>query len=111
MNNFTFENKLILDYFEGNGEPPVDILLYLHEHPLVRPNFVMQLETQILEATDKLNMLGPNSSPVKELIDIAIKMGQLLPLIRDRENAIKTLEQFKRSFLLCKKLGVSIKPA
>jgi hypothetical protein len=102
--DFTFKNELINKYFEGdNSYIPVSELIYLHEHPLIRQSFLVELERMINETSEymvKRNMKGP---VVQKFIDATKSLGAELPTI-NQQNAPKILEQLRKIYKLCKNL-------
>lgn len=104
--DFTFNNTNINAFFETGLNPPVSELIYLHTHPLVRPNFILQLEDQVLRLSEK-RIPGKASN---ELSRIAISLGTLLMNIYDEQASKEILNEFRKSFILCNSLGVAIKP-
>lgn len=107
MLDLTFDNRIISSYFETGDNPPVSELLYLHRHPLHRPNFIMQLERQISEVGKEIVSKNIKGKVVTDLENIAIKIGTSLPLTNE-QNAVVILEEFRKSYLLGKTLGITI---
>lgn len=105
--DFTFSNEKIRDFFYGEGEPPISEMIYLHNHPLVRPNFM----TQIHEKTDKAgeiimakNLKGPI---LDRLADLAIKIGSPLPEV-DNVSAAIILNHLKSLLKLCDDITATV---
>ncbi len=109
--DFTFNNTNIKAFFDTGENPPVSEFLYLHSHPLVRPNFILQLEDQILRLNDRA-LQGKNVSTrvIDELVAISIEIGSKVTSIYKEETAKEILSAFRRSYLLCNSLGILIKP-
>lgn len=103
--NFTLDNLVILEFFEGSASPPISELLYVHERPLLRPNFLTQIDDMVNEASILLEKKGvsKNGSTHRKLADIAIKLGSQLPNLT-RTNATVVLETLKDLYILCKKI-------
>ena len=78
--DFTLGNPAIRDYFTGRSEaPPVSEAIYLHTHPLVRPNFLTEIMDYIDEQGCKMASRGMETrAPVNELIQIVCEMGELM---------------------------------
>jgi hypothetical protein len=102
--DFTFNNTNIKSFFEGNtADAPVAELIYLHAHPLIKPNFIIQLEQMILDAGQVLKARRMQGRPVEELISIALDIGQSLPDITS-DNATKILVRMRDAYVLCNNL-------
>lgn len=102
--DLTFENQLIKNYFEGdNSYVPSRELIWLHEHPQVRPNFLTELEELVLDVgkiMKKYNLAGHH---IEKLMDIAIRIGQRLPIITD-ETAPEILHAMREAYKICNDL-------
>ena len=110
--DFTFNNTNIKAFFDTGENPPIAEFLYLHNHPLIRPNFILQLEDQILRLNDRV-VSGKTVSTkvVDELVEISIEIGTQVTSIYKEESARAVLLAFRKSYLLCNSLGLLIKPA
>jgi hypothetical protein len=104
MIDFTFNNKLIQDYFNGdNSYVPVSELIYLHEHPLIKASFLIELEIMINKTITRIEEHNVQGILVERLIDATMKIGAELPVI-NQQNAPNILEQFRIVYNVCKKL-------
>ena len=82
ITDMTFNNPKIKAFFlakEGSEGAPVDELLYLHTHPLIKPTFLNQLEEAIADL-EKRAISGhvPNDA-LEKLIVHAVEIGKPLP--------------------------------
>ena len=105
MNDFSFNNTLIRDYFYGSDDYiPSGELMYLHEHPLVQPNFISEVEELIVKATTALENKkhNPDSEPIKRLNRLAKSLGEQLPMTK--ENATKALAIIREVYQLCNRI-------
>lgn len=102
--NFTFTNPIIKDYFESesNDNPPVSQLLFLHGHPLIRPNFLQEIENLACQAGGQIQKYKLEHK-AKQLEQIAIKIGQQLPELTYSNGPI-VLEGLKELYKLCKEI-------
>lgn len=99
--NFSFENTKIDEYFKGDDkDPPIDELIYLHTHPLVRPNFLVQLDELVIQAGIRLKAKNMTGYPVQEMIRIAVEIGKALPSV-NQDNALKILVEMRNLYKLC----------
>lgn len=101
--DFTFKNTLIKAYFDGdNSYTPTSELIYLHDHPLVRPHFMDELSEMIKQAGELMvkHKLGHYAD---KLSVIAIRMGKELPTVTD-DNASTILETMREAYSLSKEL-------
>ena len=102
--DFTFNNELIKNYFEGSDEyVPTGELMWLHTHPLVTPNFLTQIEELILKAGEIMQKHNMKGYPIPELEAIAIEIGQNLPDITI-DNAPIILGAMRKAYKLSKDL-------
>lgn len=105
MNDLTFNNELINKYFAGDDSYiPVGELIWLHEHPLYKPNFLVQLEDMVLKAGKIIikNNLA-NSHIIKKYEDAAIKLGQALGIgIITYENGPTVLAALRNAYNISK---------
>lgn len=101
--DFTFKNQLLKKYFEGdNSYIPTSELIYLHDHPMVKPNFMTELSQLIKEAGDlmvKHKLLHYSD----RLSSIAIRMGKELPEITE-DNARVILGTMREAYQLSNEL-------
>lgn len=110
--DFTFNNINIKNYFETGENPPISELEYLHSHPLVRPNFILQLEDQILRLQERTTMGNPApKKATEELIEAAIIIGSVIPHLKDEKAVQAVLEAMRTCYRVCNSLGIEIKPA
>jgi len=104
--DFSFNNKNIKKYFEGDSSYiPARELLYIHSHPLIRPNFVYEIDNLVIRAGDKLsskNIQG-TSKWVAELETLCIKLGQSMPDVNIPAPE-ETLKHLRDIYILCNKI-------
>ena len=104
--DFSFNNIGIKKYFEGDDSyAPIRELIYLHTHPLVQPNFIIEINNLVKVAGDKLIARNANSSSkaVQDLQDLCIKLGQTLP--EDEVMAEMSLRYLRDLYNLCNKIN------
>jgi hypothetical protein len=103
IHSFSFENnELIRNYFNGGGEyTPIAELLYVHTHPLVRPNFVSEIEVIINKAHAVLEHKNAiDNKTGKRLVDWSKELGTLLPCL-DESTAPRVLELLRNIYGVC----------
>lgn len=99
--NFSFDNTKVAVFFSGeDSDPPIDELIYLHTHPLIRPNFLVELDELVIMAGHKLKAKNMSGYPVQELIRIATEIGKALPTINS-DNALSILLEMRNLKNLC----------
>lgn len=104
LTDLTFNNKMILKYFEGdNSYVPTSELIYLHEHPLIKNSFLVEIEKMILRTSETITKKNINGSIVENFIQSAIKIGAELPTI-NQQNAPTILDHLRTVYKLCKHL-------
>lgn len=105
--DFSFNNPAIKKYFEGDGTyVPTRELMYLHTHPLIKPNFIMEIDNLVIQAGNKLiakNTPG-NSKTVTGLQDLCIKLGTSMTDL-DIKSAEEMLIHLRTLFVLCNKIN------
>lgn len=102
--DFTFKNKLILSFFNYEEVPaPVREIIYLHEHPLVKPNFIVELIELVEKTNNHLISKKISGHPIDEFTSIAIRIGQQLPKLTE-ENAPLVLEEFRKLYKICNQI-------
>ncbi len=104
LTDFTFKNELILNYFKGdNSYLPVSELIYLHEHPLIKQSFLIDMERLINETSEYLVKKNVQGFIVNKFINHTIKLGAELPVV-NQQSAPKVLEELRNVYKLCKSL-------
>lgn len=104
-NDFSLTNPDIKKYFDGdNSCAPVRELMYLHTHPLIRPNFLTDITNLIDRVGAKLvsKNIPPSSKVIKDLEGLCILLGQNIP--DTSEAADKMLVHLRETYILCNKL-------
>ena len=104
ITDFTFNNKMIRDYFEGdNSYLPTSELIYLHEHPLIKQSFLIEMEKLINRTSEFLIKKNHQGAMVNKFIDLTISLGAELPTI-NQQNAPNVLEILRKIYVLCNRL-------
>jgi hypothetical protein len=102
--DFTFSNALIKAYFDGSNEyVPVAELVYLHEHPLIKGSFLVQIERMINQAAELMTRKNMQGVVVERFIDYTMKLGAHLPSVNE-QTAPLILEELRKIYQLCKDL-------
>lgn len=102
--DFTFNNKMIRDYFEGdNSYLPTSELIYLHEHPLIKHSFLIEMEKLINKTSEFLVKKNYQGAMVNKFINLTISLGAELPTI-NKQNAPNVLEILRKIYILCNTL-------
>lgn len=101
LGDFSFNNLQIRQYFKGSDSyAPTSELLYVHSHPLVRPNFLAELETMINEASQVMVQRNMTGAPVQKFTALAQALGRELPELTDK-NAAAVLGTLREIYKLC----------
>lgn len=80
------DNEGIRKFLEGdNSYVPISELQYLHTHPLLRPNFITEIDDLAIEVGHKIVEKKLTGKPIERLEEIAIAIGTRMhnPLILD----------------------------
>lgn len=100
------DNEGISKFMEGNDSYiPISELQYLHTHPLLRPNFLTEIDDLIKEVGQKIIDKKISGKPIDELQEHAIDIGILLntPIISE-DSGRKILFSLRKIYKLCNKL-------
>ena len=104
--DFSLNNPDIKKYFEGDDSyAPVRELMYLHTHPLIRPNFLLEIGNLIDQVGTKLvaRKVPPSSKIIRDLESLCISLGQTLP---DTEEAAgRMLPYLRDTYTICVSLN------
>lgn len=104
IQDFSFNNPLIRDYFEGQGHyAPVPELMYIHSHPLIHPNFLSDIEALVNHTAQVLEEKNMKSGPVNRFVHLAQSLGKLLPILSE-SNASEALIVLREIYQFCRKL-------
>lgn len=99
--DFSFTNTQIKKYFEGSDAYiPVSELLYIHTHPLVKPNFLDEIEALINKTSAWMVSKNVRGTAVEKITSLAIKLGAELPNLT-RENAPIVLTHLRDIYTIC----------
>ena len=94
-------NEGIRNYFYGSDKYiPTSELIYLSTRPMIRPNFMTEVEDLVKETTQYISEKGLNGFALDQLTEYAIELANLLPEIT-QENASKVLEALRGIYILC----------
>lgn len=82
--NFTFENPFVKEFFKEGAKEPCDALIsmyqFLHEHPLVKPSFLTEVNEVIEKTALHLKRKNVTSQAViQPMIDATIGVANNLP--------------------------------
>lgn len=102
--NLSIRSPQIRAYFEGKGVYiPTGELLYIHTHPLIKPNFLADLEMFVNQTSEYLVFSKMSGKPVERLAIMATKLGRMLPDL-NKDNAEQALDVLRDVYRLCSKL-------
>jgi hypothetical protein len=105
--DLSFNNTQIKAYFNGSDSyTPVSELMYIHSHPLVKPNFLDQLEAMILATSELIKAKNIRGSIIDRLTEHAMKFGAELPNINS-DNAPKILGHLREVYKICNGLLIN----
>lgn len=106
--DFSFSNPQIKDWFDGKTDTvPVRQFVYVHEHPLIKPNFVAQMDGLIYEAGRSLVAKNIKGAPANKLVDkskIFVKALEVFLLDKNEVNAENVLKALRDIYVLCLKI-------
>lgn len=99
--DLSLESPKIRAYFTGSDKyVPVSELLYVHTHPLLKPNFLDDIERIINTTAQIMQEKAMTGKPVERFTIMAAKLGRLLPDL-NRDNAAQALDVLRDIYRLC----------
>lgn len=105
--DFSLANPKIKAFFEAKEElqvpTPVAELLYVHTHPLIRQNFISDIELIILETANYVEKKKLSGKPIEKLSRLTQKLGELVVAL-DKSNAEEMLNTLRSVKNLCEKI-------
>lgn len=106
--DFSLSNPSIKSWFnEETGAAPIREFLYLHEHPLIRPNFISEVEVLIYETGLHMKAKHISGSPAKRLVGFAETFTiDLNDFVQDRSEELseKVLVSLRNLYTLCTRI-------
>lgn len=106
--DFSLSNPNIRAWFNQETDVvPVREFVYTHEHPLIRPNFVSQIEVLIYETGQHMLARDVKGAPVNRLVSLTetfIKNLDSFTQDRTEELAQDVLGSLRSIYLLCLKI-------
>jgi hypothetical protein len=109
--NFTIEeNEAIRNFLNGDDSyVPTSEILYLHSRPLLRPNFITQIQDLVDEVAVHVKNTGLKGQPITDLGICAIELGVELGKGLQEENLTKIAFTFRKIYKICKDLKPILK--
>lgn len=101
--DFTIKgNEGIRNYFSGNNSyVPIPEILYLHDRPLLRPNFLTEIQDLVEETGKYLKEKNITGYVLDKLSEYAITLANTLPDVT-KDNAELVLGTLRDIRHLCK---------
>lgn len=101
-NNPVIKEFLTTPIHKAPASYPVSELLYLHIHPLIKDNFIKEIEAKVHSVVGKLT-LENNRSLVERILELGIRLGKLMPELDNgnREVAQDVLEILRELYQRC----------
>lgn len=92
----------ITSFFKDNNDSfiPTNELVYIHTHPLMRPNFVTQIEQVVTETGELIIQKNLTGKPIEDLTQLAIKLGKLMPDL-NADNAKEVCLALREIYVFC----------
>lgn len=102
--DLSLENTQIKAFFEGSDSYlPVAELLYVNSHPLLRPNFVSDIERIINRAIVYTQEKNVKSKYVDKIVSLTKKLG-ILSIKVDKDSAEEILHCLRDVYVVCNTL-------
>jgi len=106
--DFSFSNQTIKAWLDRDSEEsPVREFLYLHEHPLIRPNFISEIEVLIHNTGQHMVTKNIGGAPANKLVSLAETFStRLNDFVQDRseDNAESVLESLRDLYRICTRI-------
>lgn len=103
--DFSLASPAIKSWFDKNSDAsPIREFMYLHEHPLIRPNFVSDIEVLIYDTGQHMLRKNVSGAPANKLVSLAEAFAaQLNVFVEDRteESAGDVLERLRDLYQIC----------
>lgn len=95
--DLSFKNQAIKNFFEERDDTyiPTAELMYIHTHPLVNPNFVLEIDLSLLSILEEMASGKVPEKAISRLTDLVIKLGKLMPEVTENncEDILFTLRE------------------
>lgn len=102
--DLSFTNQQIKGYFEGSGSyVPSSEIVYIHTHPLIKPNFLDEIEAIVNKTAVLIEQKKIRGSVIDRFTKLAINLGVELPGIT-LESAPAVLSHLRDIYKLCNDL-------
>src|ERR1700739_995025 len=102
--DLSFNNVNIANYFNGdNSYLPSSELMYIHSHPLIRPNFLTDISTLINTVSVRMQTKGVTGIPVGDLAGYGKDLAAELQSLSD-DNAPAALDLLRKIYIYCNNL-------
>lgn len=73
------DNEIIHKFLNGDDSNiPVSEFMYLHTRPLLRPNFLTQIDDLVNKVGRKIVAIKLTGKPIDDLTGMAIRLGQAM---------------------------------
>lgn len=106
--DFSVTNPSIKAWLDRDSEEaPVREFLYLHEHPLIRPNFVSEIEVLIYQTGQHMLSKNISGAPANKLVSLAETFAHLLnDFVQDRteDSALSVLGSLRDLHRICMRI-------
>ena len=106
--DFSQKNPEIKDWLDtGLGVAPIRQFIYLHSHPLVKPNFVTEIEVLVYETglhMKSKNMVGAAPKRMKTIAENLVKATEVFIVDKSDANALKVLHRLRELYSFCNKV-------
>lgn len=107
IKQLSLSSDSIRPFFSGdNSRPPTRELVFLHTHPLLRPNFLTEIEDELLKAANALsNRSGQKSTEAqRQVLYSAIQeIANALPNL-SQDNALEVLKAMRNVYTIAKSI-------
>ncbi len=102
--DYSLTNQKVQAYLSGDdSNPPISEFIYLHTHPLIRPNFLNEIEELVIKAGQHIKDKNIKTHHVNRMVNIAISIGTKMPTF-DEESAPLILKEIRDLYNICNQI-------
>lgn len=107
LSNLSLSSPAIAAFFKTGNKPPVRELLFVHQHPLLKPNFVTDLERLVLQAAETISVADVTDPVTRQRSDTLISciatIANALPSL-DQDRAVEALRAMRAAHDVCQSI-------
>lgn len=96
------DNQQIANFLKGDDSYiPSSEISYLHDRPLIRPNFITEIGDLISKVAGKIQVAKLTGKPISDLGDLAVELGIAMGKPMNDEIAKQVAFSLRKVYKLC----------